>query len=283
MVNNIIISDSSSDLLTLENGSYASVPLKIITDETEYIDDECLNVDAMIEDLKKYKGKSRSSCPNVSDWKAAFGNADVIFCITITSALSGSCNSASLALAEHLQEHPEKKGHVIDSLSAGPELALIIEKLQTLLASELSFENIVKEIESYKETTHLLFCLESLHNLACNGRVSTASAMFAGMLGIKVVGKASPLGTLELLTKTKGIKKALADTVLNMKKNGFSGGKVRIHYCQSRETAEKLSDLILYEFPSSSVTMQETRGLCSFYAEAGGLLVGYEGIRPLFL
>ena len=107
--------------------------------------------------------------------------------------------------------------------------------------------------------------------------------MFAGILGIKVVGKASPLGTLELLTKTKGMKKALADITSNMKKNGFSGGKVRIHYCQSRETAETLSKMIQNLFPKATVTMQETRGLCSFYAESGGLLIGYEGTRPLFL
>ncbi len=283
MKNYLIVSDSSSDILTLGTCRYASVPLKIITDEAEYVDDANLDVAEMTQDLKRYKGPSKSSCPNVSDWKDAFGDADIIFCVTITSALSGSCNAANLALNEHLQEHPEKKGYVIDTLSAGPEIALILEKLQTLLDSDLTFEDVVEEINTYKETTHLLFCLDSLHNLACNGRVGAASAMFAGILGIKIVGKASLKGTLELLSKTKGMKKALGDVVINMKKNGFSGGKVRIHYCQSLDTAKILSAMIKETFPSSSVTMQETRGLCSFYAETGGLLIGYEGAKPLFL
>ncbi len=88
------------------------MPLKIINDEAEHVDSPSLDVNGMIADLKKYKGTSRSSCPNAEEWTNAFGDADGIFCITITSGLSGSYNSALLALNEHLEAHPEKKGEV---------------------------------------------------------------------------------------------------------------------------------------------------------------------------
>ena len=99
-----IISDSSSDLLELPGAPYATVPLKIITDKKEYVDDLSLDVDEMISDLRQYKGTSRTSCPNVSDWKESFEGCDGAFCVTITSGLSGSYNSACTAVQDFLEE-----------------------------------------------------------------------------------------------------------------------------------------------------------------------------------
>ncbi|MBQ9915023.1 MAG: DegV family protein [Clostridia bacterium] len=271
-----IISDSSSDLQTLADARYESVPLKIITDEKEYIDDKNLDLEAMLAELKQYKGVSKSSCPNVAEWKEAFGDAEGVFCVAITSGLSGSYNAAHMALAEYLQEHPERKGYVIDSLSAGPEVALLVEKLAELISRNLDFDDIVTEIEAYKQSTHLVFSLESLRNFANNGRVSVAVAKLVGILGIRVVGKASAEGTLEVIGKAKGGKKALVDVFNTMLKNGYFGGKVRIHHCRNEEAAEALSQMIITHFPSAKVVIATTRGLCSFYAEAGGMLVGYE-------
>ena len=59
--------------------------MKMITDEQEFIDDPSLDVEKMVEYFDQYKGKSKSSCPNAEDWLSAFGGADDIFCVTITS------------------------------------------------------------------------------------------------------------------------------------------------------------------------------------------------------
>ncbi len=271
-----IISDSSSDLLALNGIDYASVPLKIITDEKEYTDDIALNVDEMIDDLQKYKGISQSSCPNVAEWQKALEGAEAAFCVTITSGLSGSCNAARIAVSEYLKEFPERKGYVIDTLSAGPEVALIIEKLKQLIEEGKEFEEIVTEIETYKNSTHLLFSLGSLRNLANNGRVNSAVAKITGILGIRIVGRASEAGVLEIIGKAKGGKKALLDIFNAMLRDGYFGGRVRIHHCNNKEAAESLSFMIKEHFPEASILIGTTRGLCSFYAEAGGLLIGYE-------
>jgi len=272
-----IISDSSSDILSLENADYTAVPLKIITDNKEYIDDLSLDVDEMIKDLSHYKGTSKSSCPNAGDWLSSFGNGDGIFCITITSNLSGSYNSANIAAGDFLDENPEKKVCVLDSLSTGPENALIIEKLTELFKEDLSFEEIEKRVRQYMKSTHLIFCLESLRNLANNGRVSHAAAKVAGILGIRVVGKASNEGTLELTDKVRGSEKGISQIFKNMKASGYIGAKARIHHCNNPKGADALCSLIKSEFPDAPVTVWKTGALCSFYAEAGGLLVGFEG------
>lgn len=274
-----IISDSSSDLFELNNIAYASVPLKIITDEKEYVDTAALDVEEMVSDLKKYSGVSRSSCPNTQDWKDSFEDYDGVFCVTITSGLSGSCNSANMALNDHLSKNPEKKGFVIDTLTAGPEIALIIEKLRDLITSGIDFEEIKAKINEYKAKTHLIFSLESLRNLANNGRCSMALAKFAGLLGIRAIGKASLQGTLELTDKVRGAKNSLSTVFKNMLSNGYIGGRVRIHHCQNDDAAKTLADMIKEKFPKASVIIEKTGALCSFYAEAGGLLIGYEGAQ----
>lgn len=272
-----IIADSSADLKIIPNIAFSSVPLKIITDKKEYTDNAELNTDIMIEDLKSYRGTSRSSCPNAEEWFDAFEDYDCVFCVTITSGLSGSCNAANIALNEYLTRFPERKGFVIDTLSTGPENVLIIEKLCELIQDGFEFEEIKEKIGEYMKSTHLIFCLESLRNLANNGRVHGAVAKITGILGIRVIGLASSVGTLEISSKARGGKKALEDIYKLMLKRGYSSGKVRIHHCQNKAAAEALADMIKADFPDAVVVIGETGGLCSFYAESGGLLVGFEG------
>lgn len=273
-----ITADSSANVLQLEGVAFASAPLKIITDQKEFVDNEALNVADMVAWFDSYKGRSKTSCPNPGDWLEAFGDADEVFCVTITSGLSGSYNAACAAKQMYEAEHPGKKVCVIDSLSAGPELALIVEKLQELIAQDLSFEEISRRIKDYQHQTGLLFMLESLKNFAANGRVSPAVAKIAGVLGIRIVGKASDQGTLEPTDKCRGEYKSLNAIVLHLIEAGLSKGKVRIAHCENEAAAEELKNRILAKCRQVDVKIHACRGLCSYYAEKGGLLVGYEKI-----
>jgi DegV family protein with EDD domain len=271
-----IVADSSANLLTLSHIAFAVAPLKIIANEKEFADDHRLDVDAMVSWFNTYKGKSKTSCPNPSDWLDAFADGDEIYCVTITSGLSGSYNAACIAKQMYESENPGKQVCVIDSLSAGPELALIIEKLEALIGKGLSFEEISEHIQAYQQQTGLVFMLESLKNFAANGRVSPAIAKIAGVLGIRIVGKASDKGTLEPTNKCRGEQKSLNAIVCNMKAMGLQRGKVRIAHCLNENAAEALKQMLLTEFPEADVAIHACRGLCSYYAEKGGLLIGFE-------
>ena len=271
-----IVTDSSADIKTLSGVDFESVPLKIITDVKEYVDDESLDVVGMISDLQKYKGKSRSSCPNMQEYINAFGDAENVFCITITSGLSGSFNSASMAAKAYMEEHPERRVHVIDSLSTGAENALLIEKIRDLIVEGNDFDTVKEKITEYHNHTRLIFALESMINLANNGRVSPIVAKFAGLVGIRAIGRASDVGTLEMTGKTRGAAPTAAQIVANMISEGCKGGKVRIHHANNLQSAELLKTKILEKLPEASVEIDHTGGLCSFYAEQGGLLVGFE-------
>ena len=272
-----IVADSSSDVLSLEYVSFASAPLKIITKETEYVDDEHLDVDDMVNSLEKYKGKSPTSCPNASEWLAAFGDADEVFCVTITSGLSGSYNSASVAKRMY-EENPGKRVFVIDSLSTGPEMRLIIEKLEEYIRSGLEFEDICKKITDYQKHTGLFFILKSVKNLANNGRISAIAAKIISIAGICIVGRASDVGTLETSHKCRGEARALETLATELQKFGLREGKVHIGHCQNESAAAKLKAIIEDKFNKVKIEIHKLRGLCSFYAERGGLIVGFEKI-----
>ncbi len=271
-----IVSDSSSNLLSWDKITYATTPLKIISSEKEYIDDAALDVRGMVDDLKTVKGVVKTSCPNAGEWLEQFEGADCIFAITITSNLSGAYNAAMLAKEQYMSEHQGVKIYVIDSYSTGGEMQLMIEKLQELISMGKSFEAIAEEIEKYKATTHLAFSLQSLTNLARNGRVNPAVAKIAGVLGIRIVGAATE-GVLDPRHKVRGEKKALSTIYEDMKSYGYNGGKVRINHCFNIESAESLKAKILSDFPSADIEIIPCTALCSFYAEEGGLIIGYEG------
>lgn len=271
-----IVADSSANLTELKTVAFDAAPMKIITTQREFVDDRNLNLDEMLGFFKSYKGRSQSSCPNPEDWLTTFGDAEDVFCIAITSGLSGSYNAACIAKQMYEAEHPGRRVFVIDSLSAGPELTLLAEKLEELICAGTSFEEICAYMPEYQKQTGLLFMLESLHNFAANGRVSPAVARIAGVLGIRIVGRASDAGTLEPTDKCRSEMKSLNTILKYLKDAGLKTGKVILAHSLNENAANALKNLIEKDLPGVAVKICKNLGLCSFYAEKGGLLVGYE-------
>lgn len=272
-----IVADSSANLGKAEIPNFASVPLKILAGGKEYVDDKDLNVSAMVRELHDYTGRSSSACPSPGEWLAAFGDAEQVFGVALTSAISGAYSAAHIAAEDYMAQYPGRRVFILDSLSTGPELELIVEKYQELTASELSFNAVCDAIREYSAHTHLIFSLASLLNFARNGRVNPAMAKIAGLFGIRVVGRASKSGELEPLYKPRGEAASLQTLMKCLTAEGFTGGKVRIRHSDNAEAAEILARKIRADYPGCDIRVGENFGLCSYYAEQGGVLVGFEG------
>ena len=275
-----IIADSGCDcreIADLANDtSFKSVPLTIQVDSEIFVDDANLDIDDMMEKMYATSTASKSACPSPDDYLRSFEGAENIFVVTITGPLSGSHNSAQLAKKLFLEERPEANIHVIDSLSAGGEVDLIITKLNELIKEGLSFNEIVEAITHYQEKTKLLFVLAKVDNLVKNGRLNKLIGAVVGLLNIRMVGEASKTGTLELLQKARGAKKALTAAVDEVLKAGYKGGRIIIAHRNNEKFCQQFSSLIKEKFPAADISFLPTSGLCSFYAEEGGLLLGYE-------
>ena len=271
-----IVMDSAGDLMEMEGAEFSNVPLKILAGDREFVDDATTDVEEMVDYMSTYVGKSSTACPSAGEYLEAFGDAEEAYCVTITSGLSGSYNSAAIAAREYKERHPNRRIHVFDSLTAGPEMTLVAEKIKELVQQKLPFDKIVSLVEEYNLKTQLVFSLESLHNLAQNGRVPVAVAKLAGILSLRLVGKASDEGTLQPTGKARGDQKVPGELLKQLLSLGYKGGRVRIHHCCNLSSAQRLKQAIQDKFPKASIIIQKTNALCSFYAEKGGLLVGFE-------
>lgn len=275
-----IVADSGCDyreIADLANQTrFESVPLTIQIDNEIFVDNAHLNIDDMMEKMYATSTASKSACPSPDDYLRSFEGAENIFVVTITGSLSGSHNSAQLAKKLFLEEHPTANIHVIDSLSAGGEVDLIVKKLNDLIKEGLSFEQVVEAITHYQANTKLLFVLAKVDNLVKNGRLSKLIGAVVGLLNIRMVGEASDTGTLELLQKARGAKKALTAAVDEVLKAGYKGGRIIIAHRNNEKFCQQFSEVIKEKFPAADISFLPTSGLCSFYAEEGGLLMGYE-------
>ena len=275
-----IVADSGCDYRTIENLAvdtlFESVPLTIQVGNEIFIDNAQLNIDNMMKKMYATSSASKSACPSPDDYMKAFDGASNIFVVTITGTLSGSHNSAQVAKKLYLEEHPDVNIHIIDTLSAGGENDLIIKKLNFLIGQGLSYEEVVTEITAYQTKTKLLFVLAKVDNLVKNGRLSKLVGAVVGLLNIRMVGEASQDGKLELLQKARGAKKSLIAAFDELIKAGYVGGQIIIAHRNNLKFCQQFSEMVREKFPQAVIEVIPTSGLCSFYAEENGLLMGYE-------
>lgn len=271
-----IVADSSCDMWELNGVDFAVAPMTISTDNKHYVDNQELDVHLMSEELAKYKGVSHTACPSVGSWLDCYEGFDEVFVITLTGAMSGTYNSAMTAKGIYEEENENVKVHVFDSLSTGPEMRLLIEKLKEMIDEDLPFEEIVEKGQDYLNHTRLFFALKSLHNFAMNGRVSKAVASAIGVLNISIFATASEEGTIQQISKCRGEKKVVKSMIEHLENAGYHGGKVRISHADNLKLAHNVRDKILELYPHADIIVYPMGGLCTYYAEKGGLLVGCE-------
>lgn len=271
-----IVADSACDMRSSGTAEFISVPLVVHTDDKQYVDDANLDIAAMTTELREHKGRSYSSCPSPAAWETAFSGNDDVIAFTITSGLSGSYNSAITAKNACDEAGSGRNIHIFDTLSAGPGIAILIDKARELIADGLDFDAVCEQIKDYMAHTKLLFALESLHNLAENGRVSHIVSLACGILGIRLIGKASDDGLLESLDKCRGAKNTVRGLLENMEKIGYHGGRVSIGHCLNESAAANVKEAIKHKFAQAEIKIYALGGLCSYYAENGGIMMGFE-------
>ena len=271
-----IVADSSCDIWELNGVDFAVAPMTISTDNKHYVDNQKLDVRLMSEDLAKYKGISHTACPSVGSWLDCYEGFDEVFVVTLTGSMSGTYNSAMTAKGIYEEENENVKVHVFYSLSTGPEMRLLIEKLKEMIEEDLTFEEIIEKGQDYLNHTRLFFALKSLHNFAMNGRVSKAVASAIGVLNISIFATASEEGTIQQISKCRGEKKVVKSMIEHLENAGYHGGKVRISHADNLKLAHNVRDKILELYPHADIIVYPMGGLCTYYAEIGGLLVGCE-------
>ena len=270
-----LIVDSSSNMVNDPAHNVEVVPLTISFGGKDYIDDQNLNIQEFLSDMNKNQVAGKTTCPSIQAWLDALEGTEKAIIVTMTSGMSGTFSSALQAKNMYEEKHPSSQIIVVDSRSAGPELTIVLHGIEKMIQGDIRFVDLEEEIAEFRMHTHLLFILQSLHNLSLNGRVSPTVAKIAGLLKINLIGTASKDGKLEPLTKARGMKKAMRELLKYMKDDNYHGGEVIIDHCGNERDAETIKEKLQAEYPDAQITIRPMHGLCSFYAEEGGLMIGF--------
>ena len=274
-----IVTDTGSNLRTIDNlpkeTAFDIVPLIITLNEESFVDDANLDVEALVKKMTESENTS-TACPAPGVYAEKFKGADNVICFTISNQVSGSFNSAKLGRDIALEENPAANIHVFNSKSAGGEMDLLIFKALELIENGLSFDEVISGLNDYHQNTYVGYMLQSIDNLVKNGRVSKVIGSLVGLLNINVLGIRSEEGTIDVSDRVRGEKRAIRRFLKDMSSNGLNGQRIEISHVNNQNLAETLAEKIKNDFPEAEIGIRQTSGLCSFYAEDGGLIVGYE-------
>ena len=273
-----IVIDSCGELLEQwkQDERFASVPLTLTVGSENIIDDETFNQADFLQKVAACPECPKSACPSPESYRKAFDcEAEHIYCVTLSSELSGSYNSAVLGANLAQEEDEDLKIHVFNSRSASIGETLIVKKIVECEEAGMSFERVVETVELYISTQHTYFVLENLETLRKNGRLSKTKALVASALKIKPVMGATSEGDIVQLDQARGINKALmkmVDAIVNDAQH-VENKTLAISHCNCPERAEMVKEALLERLAVQDVFVLDTQGVSSMYANDGGIII----------
>ena len=275
-----IVVDSSCNLRgyqpTAPDTTFALAPLKINVGGEEFVDDEQLDVANLNRRVAAEKGASSSACPSAGEWSKLFELADNVIAITISANLSASYESAMMA-KQMVAEKAPRNIHIVNSRAAGGKLEILAILLDRYLTNnpDCTFVDACAYIDDIEANSTVLFSLSSYENLTKSGRMPKMAGALANRLSIRVLGIASDEGTIKIIAPARSQKKMFAKIIDQMDACGYSGGMVAIDHVENEGSAQELADLIKARWSEAEVVIMPCGGLCSYYAESNGLIIGF--------
>ena len=274
-----IIVDSCCDLTQelRERFNISTAPLSIDVEDKHFIDDQNLDRKELLTAMRNSSEAPKTASPGPGPFLDLYRKHDNIFVVTLSKELSATYQNAVLA-KDLLQEEAEDKFvKVFNSYSASAGETMIAYKLGELIESGLNREEIIEETEKYVEQMQTLFVLDSLDNLIKAGRMGKLKGKIASFFNIKPVLGATPEGTITLVDKARGSKKALKKLI---DKIGEKGEKLEekvlgIAHCSALEKAEYIKKQAAEKYNFREIIIVETAGISTVYANEGGIVLAF--------
>ena len=273
-----IVVDSCCDLPDSykKDPHFLSVPLTLEVGDDIIIDDESFDQLDFLAKVAAYPKSPKSSCPSPAAYAEAYEcDADRIYVVTLSSKLSGSYNSALVGKEMYLDDNDFKPIYVCDSESASVgETQIAMKIMEYEEQGGMTFAQIVSKIEDFRNRQHTYFVLDNLDTLRKNGRLSGVKALIASTLSIKPV-MAGDCGSIVQKAQAVGIKKGLLRMIDTLMKEvpAIPEKTLYIAHCNNPERAEFVKAALLERCNPKSITVLNTGGISSMYANDGGIIV----------
>lgn len=201
--------------------------------------------------------------------------------IAFSSGLSGTYNSARIAAEELLEEFPDRKIIVIDSLAASLGEGLLVHKALAMKDSGKDMETVANWVEENKLHVVHNFTVDDLNHLCRGGRVSKTTAFLGTMINIKPILHVDNEGHLVPLSKVRGRKKSLQALVDSMEKQMGSyrseNDMVFISHGDALSDAEYVAELIKQRFGIDSFLINYVGSTIGAHSGPGTIALFYMG------
>lgn len=202
-----ILTDSTADLAHEDAAELGVivVPLTLNFGEKHYLDGIDLTPEEFFEQLESAEKLPTTSQPTpeafLKEFEAARDAGDEMVCVLLSSALSGTYQSAAIA-----REEADYNGiYLVDSKNVTLAAQLLVRRAVDLARSGMSAAEIAEDLEKARERVHLFALVDTLKYLHKGGRLSGAAAIAGGLLGIKPVISINAEGKLALTDKARGL------------------------------------------------------------------------------
>lgn len=201
--------------------------------------------------------------------------------IAISSALSGTYNSALMARTELLEENPDADITVIDSKCASMGQGLLVYSACEKLKDGISKDALVDWIEDNKLKLNHWFTVDDLHHLKRGGRISATSAVIGTLLDIKPILYVDIDGKLAPVTKVKGRKKSVKSLAEELRKRIIDPENqvIGISHGDCLEDAKMLEKIIHDEFNVRNVLISHVGPVVGSHSGPGTLALFFYGSR----
>ncbi len=213
-----IVIDSTTDLSAQAAQRVKVVPLTIHFGDREYVSGVDMDARTFYETLVSSKALPTTSQPTPAAFADVFQKAveagDTVVCITISSKLSGTYQSASIAA----EDFPGRV-FVVDSQTVTLGCGILTEYALQLVDTGMEAQQLAETLQQQREKIHLLALLDTLEYLKKGGRISPTVAFAGGLLNIKPVICVED-GEVKLLGKARGSKQGNSLLVQQIEKAG---------------------------------------------------------------
>ena len=271
-----IITDGSCDLSheVLNKFNINVVPLGVSFGEEHYTAGVDIDNKEFYAKMKDSKELPKTFCPSPENFCKEYQcEEDKIIVIALSSKLSGTYNSASLARDLYLSEHKEKDIRVIDSMTGSIGAGLLLIKAAKMISEGKDIDEIVEAIENLKEKISFYGTLETLENAIKGGRINPLAGKIIGALNFKAIVQIKD-GVVKPIDKARGesnsIKKVASHITTSIEDT--KDKILCLMHADCKEKAEKLLSTIEKTHQFDEVYISEVGPVMGTYTSEGAVL-----------
>lgn len=272
-----LVTDSSCDLPEelLKRYDIYVVPLVVNIDGEIYREKIDISPKEFYQKMALSKDLPKTSQPSPGLFAEVFSElakSGPVLCITISSGLSGTYQSACLG-----KELTGADVTLFDSLGGSLGHGLCLLKAATLAESGHTLQEIVSELEKYRSEMTILVLLNTLDNIVKGGRLSKFQGNLGKLLDIRVLLRNDKEGKVILQEKVRG-KKRFIKTVLKRVteiRPDMTGMVAGITHFNNFADAEIIKRALIEKFHAESVLINDMGTTMATYAGEGGMIVSF--------